>query len=94
MGQRGYVEFSRHPAEKLYNPTSSRVGITKQRIMSVLDHPFCIDNTDFPILMAVGELTATLSLCVVYKFVGQGVRVITFFPAQKGRYEGKVLSRG
>ena len=88
----GRVGLSRHALEKLSDRTSKRLGITPQRIEAVLNRPTCIDNGDFPILMAVGPLTKTLSLCVVYRFVEGDVRVITFFPAQRGRYEGKILS--
>jgi len=62
--------------------------------MAALRNPTCIDTSDDPELMAIGELTRTLSLCVVYRFVEGGIRVITFFPAQRGRYERKILSRG
>lgn len=92
MPGEGRVRLSLHVVEKLGDQTSQRLGITSQRIEAVLHQPACIDNSDFPVLMAVGALTTTLSLCVVYKFVGGEVRVITFFPAKRGRYESKILS--
>ena len=42
--------------------------------------------------MATGELNKALTLCVIYKFIEAGIKVITFFPARKGRYESKILS--
>lgn len=85
------VQLSHHASEKLDDAVSKQLGITADRIRTVLEEPECIDNSDFPVLMAVGKLTETLSLCVVYRFIERDVRVITFFPAQRGRYESKIL---
>ena len=91
MKGHGTIRFSRHAVEKLDDPTSKKLGVTAERIAAVLRRPECIDGSDSPILMAVGRLTGTLSLCVVYKFVAGDIRVVTFFPAHRGRYESKVL---
>ena len=88
------VQFSQHAREKLDDSASRQLGISRERIIEVLRQPACIETSDLPLVMAVGPLTSTLSLCVVYKLVGGGVRVITFFPARRGRYEGKILPRG
>lgn len=91
MQEGGNIELSRHVRDKLNDPTSKKLGITRERLDAVLRQPECIDTSDFPVLMAVGELSKTLSLCVVYKLVEEHVRVITFFPAERGRYERKIL---
>ena len=91
MKGHGAIRFSRHAVEKLDDPTSKQLRITAERIAVVLQRPECIDNSDSPMLMAVGRLTGTLSLCVVDKFVAGDIRVITFFPAHRGRYESKIL---
>ena len=44
-------------------------------------------------IKAVQEIDKTHSLVVIYRQVEKGVRVITFFPAKKGRYEDEILSR-
>ena len=85
------IRFSRHAEEKLRDAEGLRLSLTGESIRTVLEKPECIDNDDFPILMAIGKLTDELSLCVVYKFVDRDIRVITFFPARRGRYESKVL---
>lgn len=92
--KRWRVQFSHHALEKLNDANSIRLEITHSKIEEVLDKSVTIDTSDYPLLIAVGELTRRLSLCVVYKFVEEGVRVITFYPARKGRYESKILSRG
>jgi uncharacterized DUF497 family protein len=87
------VKFSKHAVEKLDDPTSKKLGITAELIKEVLKKPDLIDNSEYPILIAVGKLTENLSLCIVYKFTEKDLRIITFFPAKRGRYEGKILSR-
>jgi hypothetical protein len=86
------IIFSRHALEKLEDETSKRLGLTPDLLKRTLNNPELIDNTDFPVLTAIGKLTEALSLSVVYKFVETGIKVITFFPARKGRYERKILS--
>ena len=88
------VELSQHTLEKLADPISQQLGITPELLSTILRQPECIDSSDFPVLLAVGKLSESLSLCVVYKFLGSRVRVITFFPAKRGRYESKILPRG
>jgi uncharacterized DUF497 family protein len=90
--KRWRIQFSHHALEKLNDANSIRLEMTSSKIKAVLDKPVTIDTSDYPALIAVGELTKTLSLCVVYKFVEEGIRVITFYPARKGRYESKILS--
>ena len=63
----------------------------RQHVEKVIRKPKVIDKIDKPVLMAIGELNKTLSLCVLYKKAKQGIRIITFFPAEKGRYEYKIL---
>jgi uncharacterized DUF497 family protein len=86
------LKFSKHAREKLDDSTSKRLGITANIIKTVLDKPDLIDNSEYPVLMAVGRLKSNLSLCIVYKFTERDLRIITFFPAKRGRYEGKILS--
>jgi hypothetical protein len=87
------LKFSKHAKEKLDDSTSKRWGISANIIKKILDKPDLIDNSEYPILMAVGRLRVNLSLCIVYKFTEKDLRIITFFPAKRGRYEGKILSR-
>ena len=87
------IKLTNHAIEKLDDLTSRRLGITRDAIKAVLIKPDLIDNSEYPLLMAVGEINRDLSLCVIYKFVENGVKIITFFPAKRGRYESKILSR-
>ena len=94
MEKRLELKFSKHAIEKLSDHTSKKLGITTGLIKTILNKPDLIDNGEYPVLMAVGRLARNLSLCIVYKFTGKGLRIITFFPAKRGRYESKILSRG
>jgi hypothetical protein len=89
------LKFSKHAAEKLNDAAMRKLGVTIVIIKNILDKPDLIDNGDYPLLMAVGvgRLRKDLSLCITYKFVEENLRIITFFPAKRGRYEGKILSR-
>jgi uncharacterized DUF497 family protein len=86
------IRFSKHATEKLDESVCKTLGISEDLIKKVLAKPEVIDSSDFPLLMAIGKLNKDLSLCIVYKFVETNIKVITFFPAKRGRYEGKILS--
>lgn len=82
--------YTIHVKEKLQKPEVRKLRINKKRIGNVIDKPNIIDRSEEPVLIAIGSLNRTLSLCVVYRKVEEGIRVITFYPAEKGRYERKV----
>lgn len=86
------IVYTRHAAEKLREKEPKRLGITKAIIEKTVLKPEGIDMTDEPVLMAMGMLDDRHTLCVVYREEEDAVRIITFFPTRKGRYESKVLS--
>lgn len=84
--------FTLHVEEKVKEPASKKLGITKKQIQKVIENPIAKDLSEKPVLIAIGRFTKTLSLCVVYRIVKGTTRIITFYPAEKGRYEHKILS--
>lgn len=84
-------QYAVHAKQKLLAPTSQKLNLTKKRIQGVVENPVALDKSEKPVLIAIGNLTETLSLCVVYRKIKQETRIITFYPAEKGRYERKVL---
>ena len=84
--------YTIHAKEKLTAPTSRKLGITKKRIQKAIEEPIVLDRSEKPVIIAIGNLTITLSLCVAYRRVKGVIRIITFYPAEKGRYERKILS--
>lgn len=83
--------YTLHAKQKLTLPEIKKLGITKKRIQEVVENPEALDNSEDPVLIAISGFTETLSLCVAYRKVEQQIRIITFYPAGKGRYERKVL---
>lgn len=76
---------------KLKLPEIQKLGITKDKIQNVVENPIALDKSEDPVYIVIGRLTDKLSLCVAYRRVEEGIRVITFYPAEKGRYESKIL---
>ena len=68
------------------------MGITKKHIEAVVEKPIVLDKSEEPVRIAIGNFTGNLSLCVAYRKTKQGTRIITFYPAERGRYERKILS--
>ena len=87
------IVFSKHSLEKLKDTTSQKLGISKDSIIDVLKNPEVIDSSEYPILTAIRKFKRNLSLCVIYKFIERDIKVITFFPARRGRYESKIFHR-
>lgn len=84
------IVFTKHAIYKLQQKSARNLQINKEKIKKVLENPIAIDKSITP-HRRTGKLTDELSLCVIYK-VEKGVyKVITFYPAEKGRYESKVL---
>lgn len=83
--------YTLHTEEKLALPKIKKLGITKKHIQNTVQNPLAVDKSEEPVYIAIGEFSKTLSLCVAYRKTGQETRIITFYPAEKGRYEGKIL---
>lgn len=82
--------YTIHAKQKLQKREVRGLKISKKSIENVIDKPDAIDTSEESVLIAIGSLTKTLSLSVVYRKVEKGIRMITFYPAEKGRYELKV----
>lgn len=81
------IIFSSHSENKLKTSEAKRLGITKDKIGKVLGKPVFQKQLSNDVSRAIGELDQNHSLCVIYKFERNLIKVITFFPAKKGRYE-------
>lgn len=81
--------YTKHARDKLRRKESKKLQITKKTIQAVVEKPIVVDKSSYPV-MAIAPITRHLSLCVVFKKIGKDYKIITFFPAKKGRYEGKV----
>lgn len=78
-----------HANEKLKSSESIKLKITKRKINLVLKNS---ETTNLKLNphRKTGGLNNDLSLCVIYKIEGDITKVVTFYPAKKGRYESKI----
>lgn len=84
-------EYTLHAKEKFKLPEIKRLGIKKSDVERIIEKPIALDNSEKPVTIRIGYLTEALSLCVAYRRIKNIIRIITFYPAEKGRYERKIL---
>lgn len=85
------IVFTLHVEEKLLEGDSRDLEITKDKIIAVLKNPAVTDKKIYP-HHSVGNLNENLSLNVIWKIEKDGIiKIVTFYPAEKGRYESKIL---
>lgn len=86
------IKYTKHIYDKLKLKEIIELKINLETIAKVLKNPTVVDKTIEP-HQSVGEISKTLSLSVIWRTEGDIIKVITFYPARKGRYESKVLRR-
>ncbi len=86
------IVFTIHAQEKIKSKEAKLLGITKQKIKNILINPDVTDKSVFP-HKNIGILNKTLSLVVIWKLEDDIMKVVTFYPAEKGRYERKLYSK-
>lgn len=86
------IIFTKHVENKLKEAESIRLGIKKDTLINILNKPNLVDKTVDP-HQSVGNLSEDLSLSVIWKIENDATKVITYYPASKGRYESKILRR-
>ena len=82
--------YTFHAIDKLKTIECKRLHIDKKRIEQTILIGELVEK-DKDVLMKVSFLSSNLSLAVIYKHIGKKVKIVTFFPAKKGRYERKIL---
>ena len=86
------IKYTKHVYDKLKFEEIIKLGINLKTIVQVLENPDAVDESIEP-HQSIGMLSRTLSLSVIWKREGGIIKVITFYPAKKGRYESKILRR-
>lgn len=81
------VIYTKHAVDKLKTKESKKFKITKQKIEKVVRMPLAQQDLPLDVIRIVGTLDKDHSLCVIYKNEDNTLKIITFFPAEKGRYE-------
>lgn len=85
------IFFTKHAIDKLKTNESRKFHINKKRIESVIREPISKKQLKSGVFRTVGSLDRRHSLCVIYKYQDDIIKVITFFAAEKGRYENRIL---
>ena len=86
------IRYTRHAEVKLKELEPFLLKITKGKIQKVISQPMIFQHKEGNQFLAIGKLDKERSLCVVYNEENNDRKVVTFFPAKKGRYESKILS--
>lgn len=86
------IKFTKHVFDKLKLREVIALKIGLETIVKVLEKPTLIYKSVEP-YQSIGKISDSLSLSVIWKMEGDIIKVITFYPARKGRYEGKILRR-
>lgn len=86
------ITFTVHAKEKLLTDEIRALNITRKNIIETLAQPL-FTNKDKNPHQNIGKLNDELSLAVIWKIENGIIKVITFYPAEKGRYESKILRR-
>lgn len=82
--------YTLHALDKLKTKEAKKFEITKKRIEKAVKTGSIVE-VEKEVTTAVDTISQDYSLCVVYKMTGENVKIITFFPVKKGRYERKIL---
>ena len=82
------IIFSGHALRDKFPILKKRgFDLNKQQVLSVIKKPDHTDRiSDYPKVIASGSLDEKHILRVVYKLDNGIIKVITFYPAEKGRY--------
>lgn len=81
------VYYTSHAIDKLETAEAKNFKISKVTIEKVLKKPRFQKQLPTGVIRASGLLDEEHSLCVIYRLESENIKVITFFPSQKGRYE-------
>lgn len=82
------IVYTKHALKKFKHLSVIKLGIKKRTIEEVLDNPeFLKEDITGEVIEAVKVIDEKHSLRVIYKELNGIIVIITFHPAQKGRYE-------
>ena len=83
--------FTKHATQKLRLKESKTFKINQSKLENIINFGYMVALPS-GVIRAVGKFDLTHSLCVVYRLESDDIiRIITFFPTEKGRYESKIL---
>lgn len=84
------IIYTKHAKFKFEVFSKHRFKIGKNKVKKVLQKPNIQGFSEWPKIMAVGSLDKKHSLVVVYRREDKDFIIISFWPAEKDRYESKI----
>ncbi|MBA7530498.1 hypothetical protein ES705_22706 [subsurface metagenome] len=85
MNKKRKVEFTLHAEDKLKR--LAEVGVTKKRILEIIENPEKVVNGYYGRKIAQGLLSEDLIIRIVYEESEEEVMVVTIYPGERRRYE-------
>lgn len=82
--------FTDHAKKKFIFFKSHKVIIKRKQVTNSIINGKISDRSEFPKLEVVGAYNKNYSLVTIYRKEGENYIVITFWIAEKGRYERKI----
>lgn len=81
------ISYTRHAAvDKIAILKKHKFRVPKKFVKKVIEHPDHEDKSNLPKIIASKSIDSKHILRVVYRWEGDIIIVITFYPAEKGRY--------
>lgn len=81
------ILYTRHALEKFVLLKKLGWKITKKKVNLTVKHPKWLGKSRLGEFAAMDELVEGYILRVIYDKIGKDIKIITFHPARKGRYE-------
>lgn len=78
--------YTKHAEDKLKENEAKLFRISKKKLENIIQKPHGLRDLK-DVTRAIGTLDMEHSPCVIYRFEQHAIKIITFFPAKKGRYE-------
>ena len=85
------IVYTKHAKDKLKIAESIKFKINK-RLINISLNKISLSNK-VEMFRLIEKLDKHHDLCVIIKQEDKIIKVITFFPTQKGRYESEILQR-
>ncbi len=84
------IIYTKHALDKFKLLESRGWKLKKKDVNGTITDPKWLGTTKLGQLAAMSNLDTKYILRVVYDKIGKDIKVITFHPARKGRYETKI----
>jgi len=81
------LSFTNHAIRKLKSKEARRFRINKNKLKKAIERPLSKQFFELGVIRITSKLDENHSLVVIYKHEDDIIKIITFYPAEKGRYE-------